>query len=49
MVYVFALPVMFAAWIIMWFMKEIPLRSVAAAQAVAAEGDGGEPMMVAAH
>ena len=50
-VYIFALPVMCLAWIIMIFMKELPLRSTthAPAEAGAADEGGGEPMVVAAH
>ena len=46
-VYVFALPVMLAAWVIMIFMKELPLRQTAAASH--AVDDGGESMAVAVH
>ena len=48
-VYVFALPVMLAAWVIMWFMKELPLRQTAAISHAQAEGEGHEPLAVVAH
>lgn len=52
-VYVFALPVMCLAWVIMMFMKELPLRgstAMPAAEAGASSGDeGGEPVVMVAH
>jgi MFS family permease len=46
-VYVFALPVMCMAWVIMWFMKELPLRATTAMPATV--DDGGDGVALATH
>lgn len=51
MVYVFALPVMLLAWVVMWFTKELPLRQMSAAS-LRAESEGDEsagPVAAIAH
>ena len=47
-IYIVALPVMLTAWVIMCFMKELPLRQTSASQLVASGGDD-EAIAVAAH